>query len=356
VIESPQRRRILVAVLVSSGLAGAFYAILRLAELPVLPPADQLERVDGPAVALYALLTLVGLGLKMVRWQWQLEPIQRLPLARVLSANLLGNAALVLLPFRTGEAVRPTLIARGGDVSFLAAAASSVAERLIDALIVGAVLIGCLRMAPRLDPLPDHVGSLAISAAVVPTLAHAVAVAAVAGSAAVLAVYACRNAAVRCIRRGLGGAAPRVAGWLEAKLIAACRGLEFIASWRFGAPFALCSIGYWLLYWVGTWYILEACGFEAVGWARAGVVAGVVAFGMAGPNAPGFFGSFQAAAYAALALFYPASLVATRGAVAVFWMYVINLGCLILLVPVALWFARATAPGQPGFRTMRVKS
>lgn len=335
-----QRRRTVTATVLSLGLAGLFYAVLRLAKLPLLPTAESAASVGFGAVLAYAMITCLGVALKTVRWHWQLEPIASLPFTRMLSANLLGSAALVLLPFRTGEAVRPSLIARGGQISFVAAATTSVAERLADGLIVAAMLLGCLSVAPLLDPLPDHVGSLPISAAIVATLGYAASGIVLAAAALLAAFYTFRNRAVKLIRRSVGGLAPRAASWLEAALLDACRGLDFATKLRLAVPFALCSVGYWFAYWGGTWFILSASGIPSVSLAEAGVVSGTVAFGLAGPNAPGFFGSFQAAAYASLALFYSTPMVTTQGAVAVFWMYAINLMWTVVPVPLGLWLNR----------------
>lgn len=330
----------------SLGLALGFYALLRLANLPLLPPAKDLAATDRGAVLIYVGISFVSTALKMIRWQAQLDPIAKLSRARVLSANFLGNAALVLLPFRTGEVVRPSLIARGGEISFFAAAATTVAERLIDALMVGAMLLGCLRVAPMLSPLPDHVGSLPISAAVIPTLGYAASALALTFSLFLAAFYAFRRPATRLIRRHVGRFSPRLATWLEHKLLDACRGLEFLTIRRFGVPFTIFSVGYWLTFWGGTWYILRASGFTSMSLAQAGVVAGTLAFGLAGPNAPGYFGSFQAAVYGSLALFFPTPMVVSHGAVAVFWLYVVNLGWLLALVPVALWMQRQSRVRQ----------
>ena len=56
----------------------------------------------------------------------------------------IGNAALYLLPVRAGELVRPTLAAGEKGINLGQTAATSVIERIVDGLIVSAILFGAL--------------------------------------------------------------------------------------------------------------------------------------------------------------------------------------------------------------------
>lgn len=56
----------------------------------------------------------------------------------------IGNAALDLFPVQAGELVRPTLAAGEKGINLGQTAATSVIERIVDGLIVSAILFGAL--------------------------------------------------------------------------------------------------------------------------------------------------------------------------------------------------------------------
>jgi len=64
---------------------------------------------------------------------------------RVFIIGAIGNAALMVLPARSGELVRPTLASREEEIDFGQASATSVLERIVDGLIVTAILFGSLQ-------------------------------------------------------------------------------------------------------------------------------------------------------------------------------------------------------------------
>ncbi len=69
----------------------------------------------------------------------------------------------------------------------------------------------------------------------------------------------------------------------------------------------------------------HACGLHGMGFGQACVVTGVLALGILVPNAPGFFGAFQFAIYAALAMYFPHDLVLVEGTLYVFLMYLLQM-------------------------------
>jgi hypothetical protein len=74
---------------------------------------------------------------------------------------------------------------------------------------------------------------------------------------------------------------------------------------------------------------------------QAGVVLGVLGLGLAVPNAPGYFGTFQISGYSALVLFYPLAVVMSAGAAFLFLLYVIQMTLTLLAAaPALLWMNR----------------
>src|SRR5689334_3455271 len=115
----PSRRRL---ALVASVLCGLGFAwILRAGGLPIVPPAAAFGNVVWWTVAVHGLLVVCALYLRAHRWGWLLAPIEPVPLRRLLRVSFIGYGALVLLPFRTGEAVRPLMIRSKGLSAWAAA-------------------------------------------------------------------------------------------------------------------------------------------------------------------------------------------------------------------------------------------
>jgi uncharacterized membrane protein YbhN (UPF0104 family) len=67
-------------------------------------------------------------------------------------------------------------------------------------------------------------------------------------------------------------------------------------------------------------------GIERLTMFQAFATMGVLALGVLFPNAPGFFGAFQLAIYAGLAMYLPPADVVGQGSVYVFLTYVIQVG------------------------------
>ena len=89
-----------------------------------------------PALAVYA----VTMVLRTLRWQYLLDPLQRLPLRRLLAVVLVGYTANNILPVRLGELVRAYFIGAREGISKTSALATIV-ERTIES----ALYTACIR-------------------------------------------------------------------------------------------------------------------------------------------------------------------------------------------------------------------
>ncbi|MEN9577094.1 MAG: hypothetical protein RJA70_103 [Pseudomonadota bacterium] len=332
-----RRRRWLTLLGGSLLLVFGFAWLLRAGGLPVLPPADVIWRIDPLAVLVYSGIWLLTIGLKVWRWSYQLAPIGTVPAWRVFSATLVGNAAQLLLPLKTGEFVRPALIARGTPITFLAAVSTSATERIVDAVFGSLLLIVGLLNATTLDPLPERIGDLPVPARLIPVLGYSFAGLALGAVAVVVLFYIFREASARLIEASLGRISPRIGGTVQRRLGELAQGLALLSSPRNGGRYVATTALYWATYALGLWYLLRQCGFAELSLAQAAVVSGTLAFSFSLPNAPGFFGMFQVSVYAALAVFYPAEQVRDLGATAVFWTYVLQLGWSFLLAAPGAW-------------------
>src|SRR5512145_409020 len=141
------KKTILLRLLLSLLLLGVFVWILRAGALPIVPDRQALLRADKRVIVAYFVWFFCIQASRGIRWNWLLKPFSPVPLKVAVDLTAIGNAALVLLPLRTGEFVRP-LLARRYGVSGLAAASTIGAERVIDGLCVGLLLFTALSFAP----------------------------------------------------------------------------------------------------------------------------------------------------------------------------------------------------------------
>ncbi len=305
--------------------------MLRSGGLPIIPARDTLTDIRWWGVGLYVLIWLVVLFVRSIRWVLLLRPLGEVPVRRVLTVSFMGLAALVALPLRTGEAVRPALISRGSSISGWAAAGTVGAERVIDGLLLSLLLITGLQLAAPLTPLPNQIGELQVPVAMVPHAARA-AVLVFATAFVVMAVFYWRRAWAHAVtHRILGVVSLRFATWTTDRLERLATGLQFLPNPGTTLRFVAVTVLYWLLNSAGIWFLLWTCGFQNVSAGQALVVLGVLALGILVPNAPGYFGTFQLSAYGALALYFPPETILGKGAAFVFLLYVVQIVATLVL-------------------------
>lgn len=302
-------------------VAGCFLWLLHKGALPAAPDAASLARVKWWTLGAYLALWCFVHFIRAARWSLLLEPICHIPLRRIIAVSFVGFAAIAFLPLRAGEAVRPLLIRRRGEISGWVATGTVAAERIIDGLCLSLVLLVGLSLSTPLSPLPDHIGGLPISPAVVPSAAYsALALFAVAFS--VMGVfYAWRDWARRTTERIVGAVSPKLAAWLADRVENVADGLRFLPRLRYSAPFVLVTIAYWVINSAGAWLLAWGSGITAMTFSEACVLTGVVALGILVPNAPGFFGAYQLSVYAALSLYFPNDTVVGPGGAYVLLVY-----------------------------------
>jgi hypothetical protein len=151
-----------------AGLSAGFLAIW-LTRVDLGELGRSLSRARPGPLAAAALLTLVHLVVRAVRWRSLLLPAgdaaadeagssgeapsqsgAAIPLADLLSFTVLGYTTTFLVPGRLGEIVRPALLWRRHAVPAGAAFASIALERLLDAVTLVVFLLAFLALRPGL--------------------------------------------------------------------------------------------------------------------------------------------------------------------------------------------------------------
>jgi len=305
-------------------LAAAFAWALSRGGLPIIPPASAFAEVSGASIAAYVALMLGMQWFRASRWRFLLAPIAEVPLRRILTVSYIGFAAILLLPLRAGEVVRPYMIQQRGKLSLAAATGTIGAERIIDGLFLTLLLGICLPFSQPLSPLPDRIGKLEIPVAAVPFYAYLALGGFLAAFAAMAIFYLRPDFGRRLTERTLGLVSKKLAGKAADFVTRLAEGLRFLPSARYFGLFLLETALYWGLNAASMYVLAVGCGLEGMTLIRACVVMGVLGVGILVPAGPGLFGAFQWSMYAALAMFYAHDVVLGPGAAYVFLAYAIQ--------------------------------
>jgi len=222
---------------------------------------------------------LAYLVARSVRWRLLLGP--EVSLVRCFWVTNVGYLVSNVLPFRLGDPARAVVIGQGGKISTAAALSTVVVERVLDMLMVVALLAG-------VTPFVSGVGG-AMSAGLVAGGAVLVAL-------AVLLTLAFRpDWGRRLVRRVLGWL-PRLDSerWARA-LDGLFEGLAPLRSGRKGLALLAWSVVTWALVVAYYWALMRAFLPRPPALA-APFLACVVGLGMAVPSSPGAVGVFHAVA------------------------------------------------------------
>jgi uncharacterized protein (TIRG00374 family) len=288
---------------VLAGLAVSGVALwLTLRGKDVAEIAREIREADYGYLAPYLLVLLVIHLTRTYRWGLLLEPVAKVPFARLNAASAVGIMALVLLPFRLGEFARPYLVSERPKLRVSAALSSVVVERVVDGLFTGIMLIVSLLAVPEGTP---GLGMLRTGGVVV-SLAFAGLVVFLTGA------YVNRGQAIRIVTGLARPLSPRLAERAAGMLDAFIHGLRLVPSKRKLALFFALTAFYWSLNAWGMSLLARGFGFD-LSPAQSVTLLGVLVVGVMIPAGPGMIGTFQGAIVLGLGLFAPPDVVATRG-------------------------------------------
>ncbi|HVR28902.1 MAG TPA: lysylphosphatidylglycerol synthase transmembrane domain-containing protein [Thermoanaerobaculia bacterium] len=253
-----------------AGLAVAF----RRVDLEALRAA--LVQASWPWFAGAGALTVFAVAVRAWRWRLLLAPIDRVGLEPLFSATMIGYFGNGVLPLRLGELMRAVALGRRGTRVDTGAALGSIAvERLLD--VASAVLLAALVVPLAGDSRVasgSRWGAVALVAAGFGGL-----------------VGASRSARVRAWLGTLAGRGGRFGALARSFL----RGLLTLGDMRLLPPIALQTAVIWLAYGVVTWMAARAAGISLT-WLETGLVVVATTVAVSLPSAPGYVGTFHAAA------------------------------------------------------------
>lgn len=243
------------------------------------------------------VLATVTFPLRTIRWR-QLLRLNgaQLPLLPLWHATAIGFMANNLLPARAGEVARAYAARRLTGVRFSAAVGSVAIERLLDGLVLVALLLGGMGWG-------GFARDTTVGGVYLTRVAAIAALVFVPALGAAFGIVHWPGPALRGARWALERLLParwaaRLLGMLEGVLA----GLDALKSPRRLTLVILWSLVLWSVSAASFWTGFVALGLSVPA-SGAMVLQGLIAFGVAIPSSPGFFGPFEAVTRACLSLY-----------------------------------------------------
>jgi uncharacterized protein (TIRG00374 family) len=259
----------------------------------------------GPgSVALYLLTLVVTHLFRTLRWEYLLRALgTSLPFRRLLPITSGGFMAILALPVRLGEFVRPYLVARERKVRMSTMVGAVAVERIVDGLLISILFFGAY-LASAGDLFTRELRAAAwlslggfVGLTVFLILAQ---------------IWTDRTITLALRLTLLTWLAPARAAQAGEKLRSLISGFRALADRRNFSLFLLQSVVYWASNGLGMWILARqmhlpiSLGATFVIMAFTGVVLSL-------PNSPGLVGQFHAAIKLGLTAYVPKAVVNSNG-------------------------------------------
>ena len=286
-----------VVYFIIANLIGGFFLWLVARDLPLDAIGAYFAQADpGQLIAASAgFVVLYGIShaARVMRWFELVRPIEPdLKPWTVHKVCLVGLTAILLLPLRLGELVRPYLLAKHTPVKASAALGTAVVERVMD----GLAMTGLLFLT-----LATYSGQGATTFATTTGIISAC----VFSGALVMCVLAYwrMSLAQRIIDATFGRLWQRLADKLSGLLRDFITGFRALGSAGAMARFLAATLAYWIANVLSMW-VLATWGFGLdIGVWQMTTVLALLVIGIMVPGGPGMAGSFEFFMLRALALF-----------------------------------------------------
>lgn len=243
-----------------------------------------LARLDWRYLAGFVGLLGVVHFFRAWRWNNLLAPLgAQLGAGRLLAVSSVGFMAILALPARLGELVRPALVRKKGHISATAALGTVAVERIIDGLVVSLLVFAAFYAlrGPQAPAwmMPTAYAALAVFSAALVFLGFAMR-------------WPQKTVAIAVTLTGARWYAPRLAEVGREKLLNMISGFLVMTDRKNLFWFVLWSAIYWAANGLSLWVLAQGFG---LGLSMVGAFAtmGLVAVGITLPNSPGLVGQYQ---------------------------------------------------------------
>lgn len=309
-----------------AGLIGAFFLYLATRTIPIDIIGDYLSRADwarlGWATVVFVAIYSISHGARVVRWYFLIRSLGEVEPARVHRICAVGFAAILLVPLRLGELVRPFLLARNSKLSGAGVLATVVVERVIDGLIVTGVLFVGLWTYQGDASIELARGAGIVAAAIfLPALLMCV------------IAHRSRRLARRIVMATIGRVSKKWGDEIAGILQRFATGFGALSQRRDLLPFLAGTAVYWAANVFSMWALLRI-GFQIdVGPLEMVTVMAVLVVGIMVPAGPAMAGNFEYFLAQGMGLFVPISEASVGGQVGVFAALIHLLQIAVIVVP-----------------------
>ena len=302
--------------------------------LKIVPEGGDFAHVKWWTLPIYVATLLAFNWFRSTRWRFLLRGVAEVPKKKLFAVSSIGFAAILLMPFRIGEFVRPYLIRtrpqerKPGErtITMTAATSSVVAERIIDGLYLSIVLALALVFVPTVHPLPDRVVGIPVSVEHVRMSGYAMLGLFCVAFVTIAVFYFARAWAHRATLAVIGKVSMPLAEKLAGMAEKFAEGLHVFGRGRDAFGFFVETTLYWGCNALGMWFLAWGCGVvhaDGTGpsFGEACALMGMLGCAILIPGPPGLLGVFQAGIYAGMTMYFPTNVVVEAGAAYVFLMY-----------------------------------
>jgi len=318
--------KLLASIIITAGIVFT----LQKGGLTLVPEGGDFANVNWLSIPAYLLTLGVMSYFRAVRWRFLLRSFADIPRRRVLAVSWIGFAAILLMPFRIGEIVRPYMLRERGKVSMSSATGTVVAERVVDGLYLSIMLAVALVFVPTIDPLPAKVIGLPVSVAQVRASGFVMLGVFTSAFITIAVFYFARTWARRMTLAVFGLVSKKLGQKLADTAEKLANGLHFLGRGRDAGGFLLETTLYWGINAFGMWILAWGCGVvhadgSPITFGEACALMGMLGCTILIPGPPGLLGVFQAGIYAGMTMYFPTHVVTGAGSAYVFLLYAIQL-------------------------------
>jgi glycosyltransferase 2 family protein len=259
--------------------------------------AGELARANWLLFALATIAATAIFALRAVRWQVILQPLEKpVSFGAAWRATTIGMMVNNVVPARAGELARAYALTREERAIPLSASIASLAvDRVFDAVVL--LLLALIAIYDPALPAGASVAGRPIG-----DLAGAGGLLVAAILLALYLIVVFPDAVLRLWDYGGRRLPPRLQDRGRAALRAFADGLGVLRSPGRFLHVLVWTVAHWLVNAFAFWLGFQAVGIDAP-FTAAFLVQALIAFGVAVPAAPGFFGVFEALAIVALSLY-----------------------------------------------------
>ncbi len=308
----------------------SIWLMMRKGGLALVPEGGSFSQVKWWTLPAY-LMTMSAMSyFRAMRWRYLLRSFADVAPRRLLAVSWIGFAAIILMPFRLGEFVRPYMIREKGKISLSSATGTVVGERVVDGLFLSLVLAAALILVPTVHPLPETVINLKVSVAYVRKSGFVMLGVFASGTVVLMAFYFARAWAKKLTLLVFGLVSKKLGEKLAETAEKLANGLHFLGRPRDALPFLAETTAYWGLNVLGMWLLAWGCGVahpdgSAITFGETCALMGMLGVTILIPGPPGLLGVFQVGIYAGMAMYFSAEMITGPGSAYVFLLYALQM-------------------------------